>query len=834
MSTIHAILAFETARRAETATDRKDKIDLWTRVLELAELVEVCPFDPRDLSILRGTAYFSRANAIAEPITLGRVDDLEKAIDDYDKALKAFANAADVERWARAQMNRANVFAKQGNLEKAIEGFHALLDVAAEKGMPDVWARTQLNLAIAYSESIRGEYNLDDAIEKMNGALEVFTRKNNPEDWATVQRARAQLYQKRSRGRGADDLEKAIEGYDDALKVFTEKATPPEWALTEMYRATAYTHRIKGVLACNLRKAIKGHKRALKFFTRKRRPEDHLKTKAFLGATYMKAGKWALASTALTEAFATADTLIGKGLNTAEALSIIEATARLGANAALAAAMSGDKFGALEALERGRARHLAIALSLDLIMLSEAEGARLYGLRRKLHEAERELEKAMAGHRREKLDRVDELRRELEVLVEEGRTATEAAEPSFHDRVTSLTDENCILVAPALTDYGAVALLAANGDVTTIELADDTKTQIFELLGARKDEADLCGWEDAYLKFREDNSNSAPLLDEIKRIGPRLWDALIASIVARALDEGDGPNRQVVVLPQSALGLLPVALAQDPAEKKPLLERCELSFVPSLKGLEISRTRAAQVRAHPKLATIVNPTEDPRLKFTAVEAAFVQTFFDKGRQRPLAGKDATKSDVLELLKGADYWHFSCHAFFNPLQPRNSGLKLANDEVMTIGDLLDNPGLGNPRLVVLSACETGLYDISRAPDEFVGLPTSFLQAGAAGVIATLWPVNDSSATLLMMHFYEHHLSNKRLRPAAALRDAQLWLRDATVRDLRKYAKDQITAGRITQEDGELTRQTVLYLADFDLDRCLFDDPYHWGGWAHFGA
>jgi len=57
------------------------------------------------------------------------------------------------------------------------------------------------------------------------------------------------------------------------------------------------------------------------------------------------------------------------------------------------------------------------------------------------------------------------------------------------------------------------------------------------------------------------------------------------------------------------------------------------------------------------------------------------------------------------------------------------------------------------VVVLSACETGLADIARLPEEFIGLPTGFIQAGAAAVVASLWPVRDEAALNVINHFYQ---------------------------------------------------------------------------------
>ena len=73
-----------------------------------------------------------------------------------------------------------------------------------------------------------------------------------------------------------------------------------------------------------------------------------------------------------------------------------------------------------------------------------------------------------------------------------------------------------------------------------------------------------------------------------------------------------------------------------------------------------------------------------------------------------------------------------------------------------------------RLVVLSACETGLGQLSRG-DELVGLQRAFLYAGTPAVVTTLWKVDDQASYFLMHEFYENL---GRLKVAEALRQAQL--------------------------------------------------------------
>src|SRR5262249_3659153 len=77
------------------------------------------------------------------------------------------------------------------------------------------------------------------------------------------------------------------------------------------------------------------------------------------------------------------------------------------------------------------------------------------------------------------------------------------------------------------------------------------------------------------------------------------------------------------------------------------------------------------------------------------------------------------------------------------------------------------------LVVLSACQTALGREVRG-EGIVGLTHAFMQAGARGVVASLWKVPDRATSELMRRFYEAVL--RRGQPvSAALRSAQLALR-----------------------------------------------------------
>ena len=160
----------------------------------------------------------------------------------------------------------------------------------------------------------------------------------------------------------------------------------------------------------------------------------------------------------------------------------------------------------------------------------------------------------------------------------------------------------------------------------------------------------------------------------------------------------------------------------------------------------------------------------------------------------LAGTAATVDAVIAALKGKSHWHFAAHGTFSWTDARQSALLMHDAAPLSVGRLLETDDLGRPRLVVLSACETGLSDITSSPDEFIGLPGTFIALGAAGVLGTLWPVSDAATALLMAKFYDLHME-AGLDPPAALSRAQTWLRDATGDDLNGYAEVAAARGRL---------------------------------------
>jgi CHAT domain-containing protein len=172
-----------------------------------------------------------------------------------------------------------------------------------------------------------------------------------------------------------------------------------------------------------------------------------------------------------------------------------------------------------------------------------------------------------------------------------------------------------------------------------------------------------------------------------------------------------------------------------------------------------------------------------RLPATAYEARSIIELVEPGQSMLALGFDASRESVI-LTNLADYRvvHFATHGLIDSRYSALSALTFSQfDETGKPRDgllrLHDIYSLNlNADLVTMSACSTALgREISG--EGLTGLTQGFMYSGSKSVLASLWQVPDRATAELMKYFYQN-LLDKKQKPAAALRNAQLDLSSVT--------------------------------------------------------
>jgi len=230
-------------------------------------------------------------------------------------------------------------------------------------------------------------------------------------------------------------------------------------------------------------------------------------------------------------------------------------------------------------------------------------------------------------------------------------------------------------------------------------------------------------------RLGDGSAGPASALAILDKQGPALQQALLGP-AARHL--GDGP---VVIVPPGTLHAIPWTTM-------PALNDRVVSIAPSA---------SAWMRAHrarPPEHRHVTLARGPALATDGAEVPLIAQLYED--VTVLDDSAATADKVLSALDGVWLAHIAAHGIFRADSPLFSSLRMYDGQ-LTVYDFERLQRA--PYRLVLSSCDSGVLAPAGA-NELLGLVSSLLPLGTAGIIAALGPLNDQAVVPLMVDLHRH--------------------------------------------------------------------------------
>jgi CHAT domain-containing protein len=751
------------------------------------------------------------------------------------------------------------------NLEAALNALRQGLEILPPEGSPDLRSTIQTNLATTLLRRQRGEKieNLTEALGLCREVLKYRSIDRDPNEWAVVQLNYAPTLQQlatlgevdRAEAEAAflevidaaslidDDKvanaqyqlgrmlrisaefnpEQFVEDWDpDARDNATQEAEEAETerllseareyleAAIELYqpehepaatgRAFTELATVLDRLEC-MEEATGSAEEGLRLLPLTTDPRESARVAGTLGNLHARQGNWDRSAAAFRAAVEAAEFAFYSRLDSSFREQEAKSTLNLSRWAAFAVAAAGDAPEALMILESGRSRDLRHRLGLgeaasrDLDELPDELRLRYINTTKDLACSPLGEEGAAAGRA------LQEVLRDIRRI--EGFEAF-ATRPNQSDLLGALeADWPIMYVNP--TPYGTLLLLLeqsgeeATADALFLDQPTSLEVLMRLLAGDGAESPDLIETAE-YGSFLSGASGfgGAPrdVQKDVEHVLPWLGESLAAPI-HDALTSAAA--RGVTLVPCGPIALAPLHAAPwgEGDATRYLVDDFEIRYAPSATFAAAGLSRANQrAQLEASLVALV----DPENNLSAARAEFEELSGRFGdRILHAEGADADWSYLKAHAADGTHLHLACHARSGVWGESLPAVNLADGpvDVTRLTELAELPS----RLVTVSACQSAVIDISHMPEEGISVGTVLVAAGAACVIASLWPVRSDTTALLMTRLYDEMLQ-AGLRPPEALRRAQLWLRDLTDDGLDSFL------ARHPSLEGEFRRRAAL--------------------------
>jgi len=505
--------------------------------------------------------------------------------------------------------------------------------------------------------------------------------------------------------------------------------------------------------------------------------------------------------------------------------------------------------------ERARSRSLLESLQETQVNVSEGVDPSLLEKERSLSDQlNAKADRQLKLHADRNTTDADNVNKEIDALTVEYaaiRDRIRATSPRYADLTLPepltldavqqhVLDDDSILLEYALGEDRSYVWLITRANVLSFELPPGTEIE----RAARV-------LYNQYIAYQPVHGESVEETEIRQKKAAEAIPAATASLSKMVLGPlvGKLQNKRLLIVADGALQYVPFQALNDPdsipESPQPLVAKHEIVNEPSASTLAVLRAEAKGRRTAPNsIAVLADPVFEaddprvrraqrestpesaesvrvkqalrdigisadgvqiPRLLASREEADAIMKSAPWGTSLQAVGFEATRETVLgPELSRYRVVHFATHGMMNNEHPELSGivLSLFDQDGRSQNGFLRLHDIYNLRLpadlVVLSACSTGLGKDVRG-EGLIGLTRGFMYAGASGVVASLWKVDDQATAELMKDFYAG-LFQKGLSPASALREAQLALARQNAWKSPYYWAGFVIQGRYDEQIG----------------------------------
>ncbi|KAI0319923.1 CHAT domain-containing protein [Amylostereum chailletii] len=298
--------------------------------------------------------------------------------------------------------------------------------------------------------------------------------------------------------------------------------------------------------------------------------------------------------------------------------------------------------------------------------------------------------------------------------------------------------------------------------------------------------AEVAHWKDSMLQFLQQSGlwtgESRQFPEVVGEGNPmvgilaKLWSGIVHPILLelKLLEKsttGDLPH--VTWCTTSALGFLPLHAAgiyDDDAGPK-IFDFVVSSYTPTLSALLNARRRNDSHSQTPSMLAVSQPRIPGQnaLQGTIAEIAAIKKVVGNSGIY-LNGEEATRNSVLTAMEDHSWIHLACQAHQHTQDPEQSAFILHDSQL----DLLSivRRSLKHTELAFLSGG-------SGFTENEVQIATGMFMVGYRSVVATMWPIEDKDAPMVVEEFYSLLMEeggNNRRKVAYALHTAVKRLRD----------------------------------------------------------